>query len=101
WHREQMPWAAVLERAVKRGYQSHMARTCGLHIHVSRTALGETEGEQDAVIARILYFFERHWDELLKFSRRTEVQLKRWAVRYGYKEQPMEILDRAKQGYGG
>ena len=101
WHREQMPWAAVLERAVKRGYQSHMARTCGLHIHVSRAALGDTEAAQDAVIARILYFFERHWDELLKFSRRTETQLKRWAARYGYKEQPMEILDRAKQGYGG
>lgn len=43
------------------------------------------------------YFFERHWEELLKFSRRTPRQLERWAARYGHKEQPMEILDHAKK----
>ena len=68
---------------------------------MSRLAFGETEKQQDAVIARILYFFEKHWEELLKFSRRTPRQLERWAARYGYKEQPMEILDHAKKGYHG
>ena len=101
YHMEHMPWASVLARALELGYQSHMARTCGLHIHVNRTAFGDTEEEQDSCIARILYFFERHWEELLKFSRRTESQLKRWAARYGYKEQPMEILNHAKRGYDG
>jgi len=100
FHQKEMPWAAVLEEAVRLGYQSHQASTCGLHVHVSRSAFGVTEAEQDAAIARILYFFERHWEELLKFSRRTPRQLERWAARYGYKEQPREILDHAKKGDG-
>ena len=83
------------------GYTSHQAGTCGLHVHVSRLAFGETEEQQDTAIARVLYFFEKHWEELLKFSRRTQHQLDQWASRYGYKEQPMEILDHAKTGYHG
>ena len=100
FHQKEMPWADVLKEAVRLGYQSHQATTCGLHIHVSRAAFGTTEAEQDTVIARILYFFEKHWEELLKFSRRTPRQLERWAARYGYKEQPRDILDHAKKGYG-
>ena len=57
--------------------------------------------QQDAAIARIFYFFEKHWEERMKFSRRTQCQLERWAARYGYKERPMEILDYAKKGYYG
>ena len=53
------------------------------------------------VIARILYFFEKNWEELLKFSRRTPRQLDRWAARYGYKDQPKELLDHAKKGCHG
>ena len=100
-HRERMPWAELCAKAAALGYCSHRTSTCGLHIHVSRGAFGETEREQDRAIARVLYFFEKHWEELLKFSRRTPRQLERWAARYGYKEQPMEILDFAKKGYHG
>ena len=101
YHAKAMPWKAILSEAVSMGYTSHQSRTCGLHVHVNRSTFGATEAEQDVCIARVLYFFEKHWEELLKFSRRTESQLKRWAARYGYKEQPMEILDHAKKGYGG
>jgi hypothetical protein len=80
------------------GYLSHQAGTCGLHVHVSRDAFGNTENAQEAAIARVLYFFEKHWEELLKFSRRTPRQLEQWAARYGYKEQPREILEHAKKG---
>ena len=45
-----------------------------------------------------LPFVEKHWEELLKFSRRTPRQLERWASRYGYKECPKDILDHAKKG---
>lgn len=38
--------------------------------------------EQDPVIAQVLFFFEKHWEELLKFSRRTQRHLERWAGRY-------------------
>ena len=70
-------------------------------VHVNRTSFGADEEQQDSCIARVLYFFERHWAELLKFSRRTEAQLQQWAARYGYKDQPREILEHAKKGYGG
>ena len=96
-----VPWAELCRKAVSLGYLSHRANTCGLHIHVSREAFGAESWEQDLAIARVLYFFEKHWEELLKFSRRTPRQLERWAARYGYKEQPMEILDYAKKGYHG
>ena len=93
-----MPWSDVLKCAVQMGYGSHREGTCGLHVHVSRAAFGDTYEQQDATIARILYFVEWHWEELLKFSRRTQQQLDRWAARYGYKEQPKDILDHAKKG---
>lgn len=101
YHRQKMPWPELLTTARELGYRSHQTATCGLHVHVNRDAFGETEAEQDACIARILYFFERNWEELLKFSRRTRRQLERWADRYGYKEHPREILEHAKKGCRG
>lgn len=94
----QMPWSEVLSEAKHLGYYSHQANTCGLHIHVSRDAFGFTYEEQDSAIARVLFFIEHHWTELLKFSRRTPHQLERWAARYGYMDRPKDILDQAKYG---
>jgi len=96
YHLKEMPWEQVLVKAKELGYRSHQPGTCGLHVHINRTAFGETESEQDEAIARLLYFFEKHFEELLKFSRRTSSQLKQWAARYGLKEHPKEILDHAK-----
>lgn len=96
YHLKEMPWVEVLAKAREMGYLSHQAGTCGLHVHINRTAFGETEAEQDEVIARLLYFFEKHFEELLKFSRRSSSQLKKWAARYGLREHPKEILDHAK-----
>lgn len=102
FHTEEMPWEKILEKAKSMGYSSHQAGTCGLHVHVNRDAFGPVEGYQEAVIARILYFFEKHWEELLKFSRRTQRQLDQWAARYGYKDHPRDILEHAKKGgHGG
>lgn len=82
----EMPWAAVLDKAISMGYLSHQAGTCGLHVHVSRKAFGDTLDAQDNAIARVLFFVERHWAELLRFSRRTQRQLEQWAARYGYRD---------------
>ena len=81
YHRTEMPWEALLREAVRMGHLSHQSGTCGLHIHVSREAFGGTYAHQEAAIARVLYFFEKHWEELLKFSRRTQRQLDRCAAR--------------------
>lgn len=101
YHQKRMPWAEILSKAKDLGYRSHQSNTCGLHVHINRSNFGETEQEQDECIARVLYFVEKHWEELLKFSRRSRRQMEQWAARYGYKEQPMELLDHAKKGYGG
>ena len=86
-----------MKRARELKYLSHTARTCGLHIHINRAALGETVEEQENVIGRIVYFFERFWDQILRFSRRTEGQANRWASRYGCSTvNPKESMKDAK-----
>lgn len=100
YHLNCMPWAEIMQEAVKMGYRSHQAGTCGLHVHVSRDAFGDSSESQDVVIARVLYFVEKHWNEMLKFSRRTQRQLDRWAARYGYKDHPGEMMEHVKKGYG-
>ena len=60
YYRTEMPWEALLREAVRMGYLSHQSGTCGLHIHVSREAFGDTYAHQEAAIARVLYFFEKH-----------------------------------------
>ena len=100
YHYNSMPWRELLHEAVSLGYYSHKTTTCGLHIHVNKATFGPTPERQEPSIARVLYIVEKFWDELLKFSRRTPKQLEQWANRYGYKDQPSEILDHAKKGYG-
>lgn len=100
YHLNCMPWAEIMQEAVKMGYRSHQAGTCGLHVHVSREAFGDSSESQDVAIARVLYFVEKHWNEMLKFSRRTQRQLDRWAARYGYKDHPGEMMEHVKKGYG-
>lgn len=101
YHKNEMPWREIMYQAVDMGYRSHKTSTCGLHVHVNRNAFGNTREEQDEAISRILYFVEHHWNELLKFSRRTEHQMNRWAARYGYKNNPKDILDHAKKEGNG
>ena len=43
----EMHWAEVLDKAIGMGYLSHQAGTCGLHVHVSRKAFGDTMDAQD------------------------------------------------------
>ena len=56
----EMPWEEVLHEAVAQGYLSHQAGTCGLHVHVSRKAFGDSYDAQDSAIARVLFFVECH-----------------------------------------
>ena len=99
-HERTMPWKDLLSEAVGMGYRSHDNDTCGLHVHVGREYLGETVEKQEEVIARIIHFFEQHWDKLSVFSRRTQAQIKRWADRYGVAGNPKAALEQIKvSGY--
>ncbi|MHC1694070.1 MAG: amidoligase family protein [Eubacteriales bacterium] len=101
YHLHNIPWEHILKHAVDLGYTSHIAETCGLHVHVSREYFGNGYRQQEAAIARVLFFIESHFNEMLKFSRRTMSQMNRWAARYGYKEHPRDILDHAKSSNQG
>ena len=100
-HQTAVPWEEVLEKIRNLGYRSHQSRTCGLHVHVNRTAFGQTLSQQDERIGHVLYLFERFWQELLRFSRRTQRQVEQWAARYGYKDTGREILEDAKKSCKG
>lgn len=101
YHQHHIEWSEMLEKAREMGYKSHDAGTCGLHVHVSKMALGNTYLEQDETLSKILYFIEKYYDRFLKFSRRTAEQLEHWASRYGIEdgEKPADILNKAKSCY--
>jgi hypothetical protein len=60
-------------------YKSHDAGTCGFHIHVGRSQLASNTSDERRVISHIILLMHRHWPYLVKFSRRNEGQLNRWA----------------------
>ncbi len=93
YHTNDMNWLDVFEKAVEMEYCSHNTQTCGLHIHVNRSAFGKDTETQEAAIGRVVYFVEHHWNELVKFSRRNPENLNRWAARYA------TISDTAQETY--
>ena len=101
YHLEEMDWESILQTAKNLGYYSHDTSTCGYHVHISRKALGSTYDEQEDVISKIMYFIELHWNEMLKFSRRSESNMNRWSARLGYEKTSKEILKKAKYGSRG
>lgn len=101
YHLNEVDYSGMFERAVAMGYRSHQVSTCGLHCHVNRSAFGNTYEEQEVVVARIVFFVENHWNELLKFSRRTEYAMNRWASRYGISENTQNTYKKAKERHLG
>lgn len=101
YHMSKMPWEDITDKAIDMGYRSHQTSTCGLHVHVNRSALADTTGDQDEVIQKILLFVELHWAEMLQFSRRTQYSIDRWAARYGMEKTGKELLDKAKKSGNG
>ena len=80
FHANSFPWAEVMNLAREMGYESKPS--CGLHIHVSRKYFGRTTERQDEKIAKVIYIVEKFWAQIVKFSRRTEAKMHRWARRY-------------------
>lgn len=76
-HMATMPWNAILKSAKDMGYKSHDTDTCGIHIHISRKAFGEN-GVGAMNLDKLITLFWRHWDEIVKFSRRDREQIRSW-----------------------
>lgn len=93
YHLEKMmpKWEEVIKALRNYDYTSHNAGTCGLHIHLDKEFFG---GKLDSSTAKLLLIFNKYWNELLKFSRRTENQVSNWAERYYQK--PTDTIKAAK-----
>lgn len=63
-------WAKMLDYLSSKGFKSHETGCCGLHVHVGRTMLGDTTARQNMSIAKIFKFYEEHWEDLERASRR-------------------------------
>lgn len=99
YHLKNMPWEEIMTILLKDDYLSSKVGTCGLHIHVNRTAFGSNIDEQDSAIARLLYLVDHHWEQIRIFSRRTQKQLNNWAAKYGTKSNPEEFKKDMKAGF--
>lgn len=73
-HRELFPWSEVLGLCDTRGFKSHDAGTCGLHIHVSRSAFRDARDVFTAIA-----LIDRLRSYIVRFSRRSVEKLNRWA----------------------
>lgn len=72
WHERKNKINQVFSELINYGFVSHNASNgnCGLHIHASREALGDTEAEQENTINNIILITENFKKELQQFSRR-------------------------------
>lgn len=80
YHTRYMEWENVMQICIENGFRSHDARTCGLHIHIDRDTFGITADEQDLNIAKLIMLIDKFWVKVVKFSRRAQDQLSRWAA---------------------
>ena len=62
---------------IRNGFTAHNNGNCGLHMHLDRKYFGD-KTHQECAAAKLMFIFERHWDNLLKFSRRTSDQVNDW-----------------------
>lgn len=74
-------WGDIINTAKEYGFKSHDARTCGLHVHMSRLYFGNDAITRNYNIGKVILLMNKHWDNMVKFSRRTKDQLGRWAGR--------------------
>lgn len=80
YHLDQLPDIAAWTRyLVHHGYNSHNSAKCGFHIHLDKKYFGK---KLDCATAKLLFIFERHWDNLLRFSRRTNRQVGNWCNKH-------------------
>ena len=83
-HYNKIVWPEVLSLASHYG-KSHNAKTCGLHVHISKKPLSKSD------VYKITQFFDRYWIKIVKLSRRDPARMERWAKRYIVKKRSRYI----------
>lgn len=95
-------WEKMLRTLAEKGYKSHDAGTCGLHVHVSRELFGKTEEQQDTAISKVYTFFDNNWDDIVKISRRRSFSYcDKNSPRYGWESNRYKCWKKSIKGNGG
>lgn len=102
YHMNELGWKELMEICLDNDYRSHDTTTCGLHIHLSRAFLGQTEQEQELNIAKLIILFDRFWDShIVPFSRRDYNALQSWADKPSVEcldtDTESQVVDKIKQ----
>lgn len=69
---------SIFEYLTSKGYYSHDKGKCGLHIHISKESLGDTEEEIQKTIEKIMLFVETYRNNVEIFSRRKHQQFSQY-----------------------
>ena len=89
-------WRETFKWLIHKGYRSHDISTCGLHLHINRSVFKNSDA-----LAKMIYFYENNFNEVIKVSRRDRDRANRWAGRYYSSDIDMvgayDILDRYDQ----
>ena len=89
---------AVQKTARKHSFSGEV-RTCGLHIHVGRRGLGDTDLDRRQTAAKLVLLADAVWDELVKFSRRDSYTIS-WARRPDIPAGTQALVTRALRAGG-
>ena len=78
-------WSGLFAKLVEMGAKAHDTDTCGLHVHVSRAALGNDDEAKRLCIAKIFELVERFQQHLSCFARR-DITASQWCrpTEYGH-----------------
>ena len=76
-------WKPLLDNIASHGGKSHDTRTCGIHVHVSRSALGADAEAKTLCIAKLLELVERFQAECSCLARRN-IATCQWCSPTGY-----------------
>ncbi len=78
-------WSGLFAKLVEMGARAHDTDTCGLHVHVSRAALGNDDEAKRLCIAKIFELVERFQQHLSCFARR-DITASQWCrpTEYGH-----------------
>ena len=98
YHVKKFPWPRILRLAREARGTSHDNGRCGLHIHISRRPLEE---KHPLALDKLIVLIERIWPLVKRLSRRSDSNLKKWALNYGLTYIDRGRLDDIKNGEVG
>jgi hypothetical protein len=78
-HLTKVNWKQGFDILEKLGYKSHNTSSCGMHVHVNRDFFGKSKVIQNVNASKIAYLFTNLSNDLIRFTRRKEYNLNRWA----------------------